>query len=394
MGDRHSRCGRKIWFGIVLLALFSLIVPIGYVNADFVTKAEYAILIDVESNSVLLEKKADDLMAPASMSKLVTLGVIFKALRDGRVTLDDEFFISENAWRNGGAPSRTTAMFAKINSNVKVRDLIRGLIIQSGNDAAIATAEGLSGSEAAFVAEMQSYARRIGLKRSTFANPTGLPNPGQLMTARELAALANHIIVEYPEYYPIFSEKFFQFRRFKFYNRNPLLSLDIGVDGLKTGFTKKSGYGLVVSAVREGRRYILVINGLRTKRERKSEAQRLLNWGIRNFKPYKLFGSEETVGLARVWGGSQNSVKLGGNGRDIDILLPRSGKSKLKAAIEYMGPLKPPIKKGDQIAFLKITVENSGVSRIPLYAQENIEPGSLYSKGMGSLFDITLGWLL
>ncbi len=394
MGIRQRGGVRYFCLGTVLLGLYSFLIPFGHVQAQLATKAEYAILMDVESNSVLLEKNADDLMAPASMSKLVTLCIIFKAVRDGRVTLDDEIFISENAWRNGGGPSGTSAIFAKLNSKVKLHDLVRGIVVQSGNDAAIAVAEGLSGSEDAFVAEMRAYARRIGLKKSTFGNPTGLPNPDQLMTARELAALAKHIIEEYPEYYPLFSERLFKFRRFKFYNRNPLLTLDLGVDGLKTGFTKESGYGLVVSAVREGRRFILVLNGLRTKRERLSEAQRLLNWGLRNFKPYKLFESGETVGSARVWGGSQNSVKLGGNGSGIDILLPRSGNRKLKAAIEYMGPLKPPIKKGDQVAYLKVTVEHSGVSKIPLYAQEDIEPGGLLSKGLGSLFDLTFGWLL
>ncbi len=373
-----------LWAGIFLS------VP---VSAQIETKAAYALLIDIDSNSTLLEKNADELMAPASMSKLVTLGVLFKAIKDERISLEDEIFISENAWRNGGAPSGTSAMFASLNSEVKVVDLMRGIIVQSGNDASIAIAEGLSGSEDGFVEEMETYAQSIGLTKSSFANPTGLPHPDHLMTARELAIMARHIIETYPEYYPIFSERLFKYKRYKFFNRNPLLSKKVGVDGLKTGFTKASGYGLVASGVIDGRRMILVLNGLKTKKDRSAEAQKLLRWGARNFKSVKFFDRNETVGYARVWGGEQSSVRLGGNNEAVTVLLPRNGVKKIRAAIEYLGPLKAPISKGDQVAYLRVSSENSATNRIPLYAEEDIAEGGVVSKGLGSLFDLTLGWI-
>ena len=378
---------------LAILVLCIGIATTAPVSAQIETKAAYALLIDIDSNSTLLEKNADELMAPASMSKLITLGVLFKAIRDERINLEDEIFISENAWRNGGAPSGTSAMFASLNSEVKVVDLMRGIIVQSGNDASIAIAEGLSGSEEGFVEEMEAYAKSIGLTKSSFANPTGLPHPDHLMTARELAIVARHIIKTYPEFYPIFSERLFPYKRYKFFNRNPLLSKKMGVDGLKTGFTRKSGYGLVASGVIDGRRMILVLNGLKTKKERSDEAQKLLRWGARNFKSVKLFNPDETVGYARVWGGERSSVRLGGNNAAVSVLLPRNGAKKIRAAIEYLGPLKAPVKKGDQVAFLRVSSENSAVNRIPLYAEEDIAEGGVVSKGLGSLFDLTLGWI-
>ncbi|MGI9387158.1 MAG: D-alanyl-D-alanine carboxypeptidase family protein [Methyloligellaceae bacterium] len=361
--------------------------------AEFDTKADFAILVDADSKSVLFEKNADEFMAPASMSKLATLAVIFQGLKTGRFKMEDEFHISENAWRTGGAPSGTSAMFAPLNSSVKLLDLLQGIVVQSGNDACIAIAEGVSGSELAFAEEMTRYVRKIGLKKSTFRNSTGLPDPEHLMTARELAMLSQHIIKDYPEYYPYFKQKEFRYRRHRFFNRNPLIYLNLGVDGLKTGYIKDSGYGLVASGEKNGRRLIVVVNGLKSKKTRTAEARRLLEWGYRNFRPYKLFDGDETVGEARVWGGTSMYIRLVGKG-DVRVYLPRFDKKKLKASIVYDGPLKPPIKEGDQVARLRVVADNSATSEVPLYAAEDVGRGGVMRRGFDSFLYLTFGWLL
>ncbi len=243
----------------------------------FETKAKHALLMDADANLVLFEKDADTLIPPASMSKLMTLAVVFRELKAGHITLDTEFPVSEHAWRTGGAPSGTAAMFAPLNSKVTVSDLIQGITVQSANDAAIILAEGISGSEEAFAKEMNKYAREIGLTKSNFVNATGLPAEGHLMTARELGILARYLIYTYPEYYHFFGEPEFKYRdKFVFRNRNPLIGSDLGVDGLKTGFIEDAGYGLVASAKRGDQRLILVVNGLDSKQDREGEPRRLL----------------------------------------------------------------------------------------------------------------------
>src|SRR5690348_13892135 len=229
---------------------------------EFQTKAPRAILIDAESGSILFEKNADELMAPSSLAKLMTAEVVFNEIKQGRLALDKEFIVSEYAWRHGGAPSRTSSMFAPIHSKVAVKDLLYGLIIQSGNDAAIALAEGIGGSEPRFAQMMTKRARELGMSRSYFSNSTGLPDPPLVVTAREMGILARHIIKTYPEFYPIYGEKEFTWNRIRQQNRNPLLTMGIGADGMKTGFTDAGGYGLVGSAVQNGQRLIVVINGL------------------------------------------------------------------------------------------------------------------------------------
>lgn len=361
--------------------------------ANFATKAKQAILIDAKSGAVLYQKNADDLVPPASMSKLMTLAVVFRALKSGQIRMDDKFFMSENAWRKGGAPSGTSAMFVPVNSEVTLEELLQGIIIQSGNDACIAIAEGMAGSEAAFAQMMEAEARRIGLKRSTFRNATGLYHPEHLMTARELAKLAVFLQTKYPEYYHYFSQKKFNYRRHKFFNRNPLLYLDIGVDGLKTGHLSISGYGLVASAVQDGRRLIAVINGLKKKRDRKSEGRKLLSWGFRSFTRFKLFDRGATVGRARVWGGTSIYLPLTGKG-PVTVMLPRfPANQKLKAEIVYNGPLKPPIKKGDQVARLRVTSSTKAVNEVPLYAAEDVEKAGLVRRGLDSLVHMAFSWL-
>ncbi len=362
-------------------------------GGGFNTRAKAAVLLDADTGAILYQNNADELLPPASVSKLMTAAVVFRALKEGRLKLTDEFTMSEHAWRTGGAPSRTSSMFVPINTPATIDDLLKGLIIQSGNDAAICLAEGLGGTEDRFAQRMTIEARRIGLAKSTFANPSGLYDPGQLMTAREIALLAHYIIKEYPEFYPIFSQRVFEYRKHKFFNRNPLLPLDIGADGLKTGFVKESGYNLVGSTVQGGKRLVVVVMGLATEAERTSEAKKLLDWGYRSFAPFKLFNAGETVGSARVWGGERFYVPLMGDG-PIKVILPRVPENpRLKAEIIYDGPLKPPIKKGDKVAKLRVTTQNNSVNEVPLYAAEDVEPGGLMRRGLDSLAHMALGWV-
>jgi len=379
---------------IVLIAL--LAITIGHVaaKAQIETEAEYAFLMDAETKTVLFEKKADELMLPASMSKLMTLAVVFKELKEGRLTMDTEFKVSENAWRTGGAPSGTAAMFAPIHSQVTIEDLLKGVIIQSGNDACIILAEGLAGSEDAFAERMTEYARRIGLETSTFGNSTGLPHPDQRMTAREIAELSLHLIETYPQYYSMFAERLFPYRKHKFYNRNPLLNENIGADGLKTGYTSESGFGIAASAVQDGRRLILVINGLEDRRAREREALRLLNWGFRNFEKFTLFGPDEIVSEALVWGGEQRYVDLRGEG-EVQLLLPRNAKQRqLRGRLVYLGPVIAPINEGDQIGELRVRTEEGIESAAPLYAAESVGKSGIIRQGFDSLISLAFGWLI
>ncbi len=267
---------------VALLAGFASAAAAAPAKKDdgFQTAAPTAMLIDAESGSVLFEKNADELVPPASLSKLMTAEVVFNEIKSGRLKATDEFIISTNAWRRGGAPSRTSSMFAPIHSRVTVDDLLHSVVIQSGNDACIALAEGIAGSEEKFAVMMTERARALGLSKATFGNATGLPDPRQLMTVRELAKLAQHIIQNHPEFYQLYGQREFTYNRIRQYNRNPLLAMNIGADGLKTGYTKEAGYGLVGSAVRDGLRLIVVVNGLRSEKERADEARKTSGVGL------------------------------------------------------------------------------------------------------------------
>jgi D-alanyl-D-alanine carboxypeptidase (penicillin-binding protein 5/6) len=363
--------------------------------SGFETKAKHAILMDDGANLVLYEKDANTPFVPASMSKLMTLAVVFRELKAGHIKLDDQFKVSEHAWRTGGAPSGTAAMFAPLNDMVSVDDLIQGITVQSANDACIILAEGIAGTEPAFVKMMNDYAKGIGLTESHFANSTGLPAEGHVMSARDLAILAKYIIDTYPEYYHYFGEKEFKYRdRWTFRNRNPLVWDNVGVDGLKTGYLKEAGYGLVASAKRGDQRLILVASGLESKSDRESEPRKLLEWGFKSFKPFRLFDEGQKVSDALVWGGTQHYVPLVGNG-DINILLPATASGDVTASIIYKGPIKAPIYKGDQVATLRISsADSSATNDIPLYAGENIGRSNFAMRGLDSLFVLAFGWLL
>ena len=329
--------------------------------------------MEAETGAVLFQHNADELAPPASMSKLMTVAVIFKALKTGQVKLEDEFLVSVNAWRKGGAPSGTSAMFVPVNTKEPLDQLLQGIIVQSGNDACIAVAEGMAGSEDSFAQLMTEEARKLGLKKSTFRNATGLPAPEHLMTARELAMLARHLIRDYPDLYKRFGQREFQYRKHRFHNRNPLLALSLGVDGLKTGFVKDAGYGMVASAKQDNRRLIVVVNGLEREEERKSETVRLLEWGFKSTTEYMLFGAGEVVGTARVWGGSRMFVPLVGSD-GVHVVLPKlPPNQRLRAEIIYKSPLKAPIRKGDTVATLRVITPAQAINEVPLQAGEDID---------------------
>src|SRR5262245_19781247 len=338
--------------------------------------APTAILIEANSGSVLFEKNADEMRAPSSMMKLMTAEVVFTAIKDGTVKLTDEYRISENAWRRSGAPSCTSTMFAAINSKVSVDDLLHGAIIQSGNDSCIALAEGIAGNERIFASDfMTKRARELGLTKSTFANSTGLPDPGNKMTVREIAMLARHIILDYPEFYKLFGEKEFTWNKIRQQNRNPLLNAMEGADGLKTGYTKEGGYGMAGSVVQNGTRLIVVVNGLEDPEDRATEAKKMLEWGFRNFETRTLFAVDQTLGYARVFGGDSRSVKLT-SPEPVNVMVQKNVNDKLIARVVYSGPVRAPIESGQKIGLIKVWRNSNIAVEAPVYAAESIGTGS------------------
>jgi len=354
------------------------------------TAAAHAMLIEAESGSVLFEKAADDLIPPASLSKLMTQEVVFNEIKQGRLNPTTEFIVSTNAWRRGGAPSHTSSMFIPIHSKVSVDDLLHGAIIQSANDACIALAEGISGNESTFAELMTKRARELGLTKSTFGNSTGLPDPRQLMTARELAKLARHLIETYPDYYKYYSEREFTWNKIRQFNRNPLLNLNIGADGLKTGFTKEAGYGLVGSAVQNGLRLIVVVNGLRSEKERADEAKKLLEWGFHSFQSGLLFAAGQEIAQAKLYGGVKGHVPLMAR-KEVRLMVPRGSRDKIIARVVYSGPVRAPVEQGQKIGTLKVWRGESVVLEVPLQAAESVGAGSMPQRALDAASELVLG---
>ncbi|WP_244465898.1 D-alanyl-D-alanine carboxypeptidase family protein [Devosia soli] len=379
----------------LLFALFVLVfgtVGAFAQTATFETAARFAVLMDYESGTVIFQKDADARLEPASMTKLMTLAVVFNELRAGRIKLTDQFFISENAWRTGGAASGGSTMFADLNSQIPVEDLIRSVIIQSGNDAAIALAEGIAGNEATFAGMMNQLARQIGLEGSNFVNSTGLPDPDEYSTARDLANLGRYLIREFPEFYHYFSEPEMEWNGIKQANRNSLIEVGIGVDGLKTGHTEAAGYGAVISTAQGGRRLVAVVHGLGSMRERAEEGRKLLTWGTRAFERFSAYKEGQVVAYADVYGGTSSSVGLVGKG-EIALYLPRGSRECLSAKIHYVGPLLPPVKAGEQVAELQVFCNDDLVQSAPLFAAEDVPQGDLVRRATDALKQLALGWL-
>jgi D-alanyl-D-alanine carboxypeptidase (penicillin-binding protein 5/6) len=359
-------------------------------SEGYQTAAPHAILIEAESGTVLFEKAADDLIPPASLSKLMTQEVVFNEIKQGRLTPTTEFIVSTNAWRRGGAPSHTSSMFIPIHSKVSVDDLLHGAIIQSANDACITLAEGISGNESTFAELMTKRARELGLTKSTFGNSTGLPDPRQLMTARELAKLARHIVQTYPDYYKYYGEREFTWNKIRQFNRNPLLAMNIGADGLKTGFTKEAGYGLVGSAVQNGLRLIVVVNGLRSEKERADEAKKMLEWGFHSFQSGLLFADGQEIAQAKVYGGAQGSVPLTA-GKEVRLMVPRGSRDKIIARVVYSGPVPAPVQQGQKIGTLKVWRGEFVVLEVPLQAAESVDTGSMPRRAFDAATELVLG---
>ena len=338
------------------------------------TLAKQVVLLDMTTGTVLFSKNADALMTPSSMSKIMTVYKLFERLKDGSLSLTDTFSVSEKAWRKKGSK-----MFVRVKSRIKIEDLIRGIIVQSGNDATIVVAEGLSGSEAAFADELNKTAKKLGMTNSNFVNASGWPDPGHLTTARDLAKLAVATIKDFPSFYHYYSEKSFTYNGIKQGNRNPTIYRNIGADGLKTGHTEAGGYGLTTSSIRKDRRLILVINGLLSKKARATESERLLDWGFREFKNYKLFKAGETITNVKVWMGDSGSIPILIK-KDLVLTLKRHVRKGMKVKVVVNSPVSAPITKGDVLGILKIETPNHKSLEFPLVSGVNVKKLGLFSK--------------
>jgi D-alanyl-D-alanine carboxypeptidase (penicillin-binding protein 5/6) len=377
---------------LAALALLAFALALPASAQLFETKAGQAYLIDAATGTVLFSKDPDKLIPPASLAKLMTMELVFEALRAGRYTPETTFQISENAWRTGGAPSKTSTMFAELNSLVPLGEMMQGAVVISANDACIAMAEGMAGSEENFATLMTERARKLGLTKSVFKNSTGLPEDGQVVTVRELALLAQHLWRTYPEYYPLYSQAEYKWNNINQQNRNPLLRMDIGADGLKTGFTEESGFAIVGSAARDGKRLFLAMSGMATDKERAEESRKLLDWGMRAFSKIDIFAADETVGEAKMFGGEKSRVRLTANGA-VSMLVPIANRDKVIARIVYEGPVEAPIEAGAPVGKLKIWVGDLLTQETPLYAAESVGVGSLHRRALDAIEELAIGWL-
>ncbi|MDP3076370.1 D-alanyl-D-alanine carboxypeptidase family protein [Bradyrhizobium sp.] len=400
-GSATGRRGRSLlaalvalavgWGGMVYAANNSVQGGKKEVEGGFDGDAPTAILIEASSGSVLFEKNADELRPPSSMMKLMTAEVVFNAIKKGEIKLTDEYRVSENAWRRGGAPSGGSTMFAAIHSKIPVGDLLRGAIIQSGNDACMILAEAMAGNERTFASEnMTKRAREIGLTKSTFGNSSGLPDPANKMTVRELSKLARHIILTHPDFYKLFGEREYTWNKIRQQNRNPLLNSLEGADGLKTGHTRDGGYGLVGSAVQNGLRLIVVVNGLTDPDDRASEAKKMLEWGFRNFEARTLFEAEQPVGWAKVFGGESRSVKLA-SPEPIKVMVQKNGTDKLIARVVYNGPVRAPVEAGQRVGFVKVWRGANLAVEAPVFAADPVAQGSTMRRAIDGASELVIG---
>lgn len=335
--------------------------------AEQSTTAKQALVLDYQTGQVLLAKNADQHMPTSSMSKVMTSYMIFDALKRGDLTFDTKLPVSEKAWRKGGSK-----MFVEVGKRITVADLLRGVIVQSGNDATIVLAEGLSGSEIAFARQMTKKALEIGMENSNFVNASGWPDPMHYSTAYDLALLTKRMIEDFPEYYSLFSEKEFTYSNIKQQNRNPLLYRDIGADGLKTGHTDIGGYGLIGTALTNGRRVVIVVNGLKSEKERAEESVRLIEWGLNSFTNINIAKAKQIMIEAPVARGLQDKVALLLN-EDITITLPKSEKDQFTVDIKYKTPLIAPIKQGDDLGVLTVNIPNMEPKSYTLLAESSVE---------------------
>lgn len=354
-------------------------VMFGWSAEAYETTARNAILVDFDTGEYLFEKDITEPVPPASMSKLMTVYILMSRIKDGSIKLDDTFSVSENAWRKGGAATGGSTMFLSIGDNVSVENIIKGIVIQSGNDACIVVAENISGTEEEFAALMNKTAQELGMKNSSFANSTGLPHPDQKMSMEDLAILSRKIIKEFPDLYHYFKEKEFTYNNIKQGNRNPLLYTMSGADGLKTGHTEEAGFCLAASATKDDRRLIEVMSGMSSNKERSEESERLMSWGFREFKNYKMFSKGQVIANSKVWYGKEKTVDLTVD-EDVVKTIHTSKVGEVKATAEFDEPIKTPIKAGDKVGMLKIEIEGQNPLEIPLVAAKDVEKVSLWGR--------------
>lgn len=354
------------------------------------SKAAQVYLIEASTGTVLFSKNEKKSFAPASLAKLMTLEVVFDALKKGEIRPDTIYPVSEYAWRTGGAPSRTSTMFAAVKSQVPVADLIKGIAVQTGNDGCLIIAEGMAGSEAKFVERMNARAAELGLTNSHFANATGLPHPDNRSTLVDLVKLARHLVETYPDLYQTFSLAEFEWNKILQRNRNPLLP--IGADGLGTGFAEESGFAIIASMERDGRRLFLGLSGAQTDKERTEEATRLLNWGFDGFEMRTLFKPGEVVGEASVYGGNPSKVPLVANG-PVEVYVPINNPDRLQARIVYRWPLKPPVAADREIATLNILSGERPLVSVPLKSAQTVEVGTLRQRAWDAVIELLFFWI-
>ncbi|MCW2246682.1 D-alanyl-D-alanine carboxypeptidase (penicillin-binding protein 5/6) [Azospirillum fermentarium] len=365
------------------LAAAATILPARAANID--TIAKQAILIDVSTNTVLFEKNADQRMPPSSMSKIMTMYMVFDAIKKGRMALDHTLPVSERAWRMQGSK-----MFVELHNSIKVDDLIKGVIVQSGNDACIVLAEGLAGSEEAFAEQANAKAKELGLTNSTIVNATGWPDPNHLMTARDLSTLAKRLITDFPEYYHYYSVREFTYHGIKQGNRNPLLYRNIGADGMKTGHTDIAGYGLTGSAIRDGRRLVLVVNGLPNMQARADESARLIEWGFREFNTYTLFKAGDTIEQVPVWLGEQETVPVT-VAENLNQTMARTDRPNMKVALVTNAPVAAPIAKGTPVGKLVITAPGAPTREVPVVAAADVGRLGFFGRAIAAAKYLVLG---
>ncbi|WP_417486631.1 D-alanyl-D-alanine carboxypeptidase family protein [Maricaulis sp.] len=361
--------------------LFSLVICApGLAQTSYQTDASHAVILDAETGEVLFSRNADEPMPPASMSKMMTVLMLIEAIEAGSLSLDDELPVSEHAWRTGGAASGSSTMFLEVNSRARVEDLLRGIVIQSGNDACIVVAEAIGGSEAAFADMMTDRAHELGLTSASFANATGWPHPDHRISALDLARLARILIEEYPDYYGIWAEREFTYNGIRQYNRNPLLGVFSGADGLKTGHTEESGYGLVGSAERDGERRIIVFNGMESNADRASEAERMMRSALSDYSLYRLFeAGDEVDHRAEVFMGENETVALR-VGSDVTAGLHRRARRDLTVIVSYDGPLVAPIQEGDVVGSLIVEAPDYEPRSYDLVAAESVAEKGLMGR--------------
>ena len=346
---------------------------------SFDTSAENALLIDFDTNQILYSKNEEKKIYPASMSKLMTLYILFDSLKKGIVTLDDKFVVSRNAYQKEGS-----TIYAELGTEISVQNLIRGIIVSSGNDACIIVAEALSGSEDNFANQMNFYAEEMGLRNSNFKNSSGLHNEDHYTSAEDLVKLSNLLITDFPDYYPYFAERSFTWNSIIQYNRNNILRLDLGVDGLKTGYTSKSGYGVIVSSEKNGRRLIGIVAGLKSVDDRTNEISRLINYGYRGFKSYSVFKDNQIIDYAKVWKGNKNNLPLIVD-KDINLLLDIPGRRGINVEYKYNEPIYAPIFKGDVVGSIDIIIPGRKNIKLDLLAGEDVKQVNFFTGFIRSL---------